>query len=112
MGLEREEVAQSAGVDVACYPLGQSRPVHFSASVLEAVVGALQLDDVDRAHLHDLAGPRDRRGHGDPAGRPVVAAGLRARRARRDERDGLRHRLAPRRSAGHPLALGSYLDTG
>ena len=73
VGLKREEVAQMAGVSVDYYArLEQGRPVHFSASVLEAVGRALQLDRVDQAHLHDLAGARDRRARRDPAGRPAV----------------------------------------
>jgi hypothetical protein len=54
-GLRREEVAMLAGV---------------SDSILEAIAGALQLDDAERQHLRDLAraaGPRPARGRRRPA---------------------------------------------
>ena len=55
-GLRREEVAVLAGVSVPYYTRlerGDMRGV--SESVLEALAGALQLDDAERAHLFDLA---------------------------------------------------------
>jgi transcriptional regulator with XRE-family HTH domain len=55
-GLRREEVAQFAGVSTDYYTRlerGSLRGV--SDSVLEAVAGALQLDEAERAHLMDLA---------------------------------------------------------
>lgn len=57
-GLRREELAQLAGVSVDHYVrLEQGRTLHFSDAVLDAVARALQLDDVERAHLHRLARP-------------------------------------------------------
>jgi len=55
-GLRREEVAVLAGVSVPYYTRlerGDLRGV--SEGVLEALAGALQLDDAERAHLFDLA---------------------------------------------------------
>jgi transcriptional regulator with XRE-family HTH domain len=51
-GLRREEVAQLAGVGTTWYTwLEQGRDVRASASVLEAIAGALQLAPAERAHL-------------------------------------------------------------
>ena len=55
-GLRREEVASLAGVSVDYYKrLERGNAPGASDSVLEALAGALQLDDAERAHLHDLA---------------------------------------------------------
>jgi transcriptional regulator with XRE-family HTH domain len=56
-GLRREEVAMLAGVSVDYYyaRLERGNVAGASESVLEAVAGALQLDDAERQHLHDLA---------------------------------------------------------
>jgi transcriptional regulator with XRE-family HTH domain len=57
-GLRREEVAQLAGVSVDYYVrLERGRTRGVSESVLQAIAGALQLDDTERAHLFDLAQP-------------------------------------------------------
>jgi transcriptional regulator with XRE-family HTH domain len=51
-GLRREEVAQLAGVGTTWYTwLEQGRDVRASASVLEAIAGALELTPAERAHL-------------------------------------------------------------
>jgi transcriptional regulator with XRE-family HTH domain len=61
-GLRREELAQLAGVSVDYYVrLEQGRAEHPSAEVLDAIARALQLEDVERRHLHDLAAPPARR---------------------------------------------------
>jgi transcriptional regulator with XRE-family HTH domain len=61
-GLRREEVAQLAGVSVDYYVrLERGRSTSVSASVLDAVARALQLDDVERLHLFALAKPIRRR---------------------------------------------------
>ncbi|MEU1971317.1 helix-turn-helix transcriptional regulator [Microbacterium sp. NPDC019599] len=67
-GLRRSEVATLAGVSVEYYAkLERGAIAGASASVLEAVSRALQLDDTERAHLLDLARAAD----GIPAsGRP------------------------------------------
>jgi transcriptional regulator with XRE-family HTH domain len=54
-GLRREEVALLAGISVEYYTQLERGSVRgVSEDVLEAVARALQLDDVERAHLHDL----------------------------------------------------------
>jgi transcriptional regulator with XRE-family HTH domain len=66
-GLRREELAQLAGVSVSYYTrLEQGLSRGASAEVLEAIAGAMRLDDHERAHLERLAGaarraPRVRR---------------------------------------------------
>jgi transcriptional regulator with XRE-family HTH domain len=51
-GLRREEVAQLAGVGTTWYTwLEQGRDVRASASVLEAIAGALELTPAERAHV-------------------------------------------------------------
>jgi transcriptional regulator with XRE-family HTH domain len=55
-GLRREEVAVLAGVSVPYYTRLERGDMNgASASVLDALAGALQLDDAERAHLRDLA---------------------------------------------------------
>jgi transcriptional regulator with XRE-family HTH domain len=55
-GLRREEVAVLAGVSVPYYTrLERGNMTGVSDSVLEALAGALRLDDAERAHLRDLA---------------------------------------------------------
>ena len=54
--LRREEVASLAGVSIDYYKrLERGNVSGVSGSVLEALASALQLDDAERAHLHDLA---------------------------------------------------------
>lgn len=56
-GLRREEVALLAGVSTDYYTrLEQGRPITPSDSVLDGVARALDLDDVERAHLEHLVG--------------------------------------------------------
>ncbi|MEE2036954.1 helix-turn-helix transcriptional regulator [Nocardiopsis sp. CT-R113] len=58
-GLRREEVAYCAGVSVSYYTrLEQGTPVNVSASVLNTLANALQLDSFEREHLLRLAGHR------------------------------------------------------
>jgi transcriptional regulator with XRE-family HTH domain len=55
-GLRRGEVAMLAGVSVEYYTrLERGNLSGASESVLDALAGALQLDDVERTHLFDLA---------------------------------------------------------
>jgi transcriptional regulator with XRE-family HTH domain len=55
-GLRREEVSLLAGVSVDYYTrLERGNLKGVSESVLEALARALQLDEAERAHLHDLA---------------------------------------------------------
>lgn len=59
-GLRRSEVALLAGVSVEYYAkLERGGIAGASASVLESVAEALQLDDTERAHLLDLARAAD-----------------------------------------------------
>jgi transcriptional regulator with XRE-family HTH domain len=55
-GLRREEVATLAGVSVDYYNrMERGNLSGASESVLDALAGALRLDDAERAHLFDLA---------------------------------------------------------
>lgn len=55
-GLRREEVAQLAGVSTTWYTwLEQGRDIQVSASVLDCVAAALQLNDDEREYLYALA---------------------------------------------------------
>lgn len=55
-GLRREELALLAGVSASYYTrLEQGQSLSASAEVLDALAGALQLDDSERRYLHDLA---------------------------------------------------------
>jgi transcriptional regulator with XRE-family HTH domain len=77
-GLRREEVALLAGVSVDYYTrLERGNLSGASESVLEALAGALQLDEAERAHLLDLAraanaSMRSRRRPGGNLVRPSV----------------------------------------
>jgi len=81
-GLRREEVAMLAGVSVDYYArLERGNLAGASESVLESLARALQLDDAERQHLHDLAHnteptPSRRRSRPKPAAmpRPAVLA--------------------------------------
>lgn len=54
-GLRREELALLAGVSVSYYRrLEQGQAASASAEVLDALAGALRLDEGERAYLHDL----------------------------------------------------------
>ena len=87
-GLRRSEVATLAGVSVEYYAkLERGAIAGASASVLDAVSQALQLDDTERAHLLDLARAADgipasgrgrRRAVRNPATRPSLHWALEA----------------------------------
>ncbi|MEU5995975.1 helix-turn-helix transcriptional regulator [Spirillospora sp. NPDC047418] len=60
-GLRREEVAQLAHISVDHYSrLEQGRGRHPSRQVLDGIARALRLSDLERAHLFELAGERER----------------------------------------------------
>lgn len=60
-GLRREELAVLAGLSPDYYSrLEQGRQANISTAVLDALARALRLDDVERAHLGDLAAPARR----------------------------------------------------
>ena len=72
-GLRKEELAVLAGLSPDYYSrLEQGRQANVSDEVLDALARALRLDDVERAHLRDLASPTPRRRAGapEPAQRP------------------------------------------
>ncbi|MGH3375608.1 MAG: helix-turn-helix domain-containing protein [Actinoallomurus sp.] len=55
-GLRREELALLAGVSASYYTrLEQGQSLSASPEVLDAIAGALRLDEAERLHLHDLA---------------------------------------------------------
>lgn len=57
-GLRKEELAVLAGVSGDYYSrLEQGRQTNVSDNVLDALARALRLDEVEHAHLRDLAGP-------------------------------------------------------
>ncbi|WP_432570990.1 helix-turn-helix transcriptional regulator [Kineococcus sp. SYSU DK005] len=61
-GLRKEELAVLAGLSPDHYSrLEQGRQHTVTEEVLQALGRALQLDDVERAHLRDLAAPASRR---------------------------------------------------
>ncbi|MCW0214274.1 MAG: helix-turn-helix transcriptional regulator [Pseudonocardia sp.] len=66
-GLRKEELAVLAGLSPDHYSrLEQGRQHTVTEDVLEALSRALQLDDIERAHLRHLAAPsRGHRGSGD-----------------------------------------------
>lgn len=75
-GLRREEVATLAGVSVDYYNrMERGNLAGVSDGVLEAVAGALRLDEAERAHLFDLArASRNRTAVRRPATRTVRPA--------------------------------------
>ena len=69
-GLRREEVATLAGVSTDYYAkMERGTLAGVSPEILDAVARALQLDDAETEHLHDLAraaGPAPLRSRGRP----------------------------------------------
>ncbi|HET9562130.1 MAG TPA: helix-turn-helix transcriptional regulator [Propionibacteriaceae bacterium] len=115
-GLRREEVALLAGVSVDYYTrLERGNLSGVSESVLEALAGALQLDEAERAHLLDLARAanataRSRRRPGQQLVRPSVQRILDAMIGTPAyARNGRRDILAANR-LGYALYSEAYLD--
>jgi transcriptional regulator with XRE-family HTH domain len=74
-GLRREEVAVLAGMNADYYArLEQGRERGPSPQILDALSGALRLDDAAREHLYRLAGAQPR---SSPQPRPAVDPALR-----------------------------------
>lgn len=74
-GLRREELASLAGVSPDYYArLEQGRATNVSDQVLDAVAGALRLDELERRHLNTLVKPSRRREAGVPRVRPALRA--------------------------------------
>ncbi|HSN10651.1 MAG TPA: helix-turn-helix transcriptional regulator [Propionibacteriaceae bacterium] len=72
-GLRREEVALLAGVSVEYYVrLERGNLGGASEAVLDSVADALQLDEAERAHLHDLARTSSTRAGARRPARPTV----------------------------------------
>ncbi|AWZ09776.1 helix-turn-helix transcriptional regulator [Streptomyces sp. ICC4] len=64
-GLRREELALLAGVSASYYTrLEQGQSLSASSEVLDAIAGALRLDDSERRYLHDLVRADRRRTRG------------------------------------------------
>ncbi|MFD8690227.1 helix-turn-helix domain-containing protein [Streptomyces sp. NPDC059651] len=115
-GLRREELALLAGISAPYYTrLEQGQSHNASPQVLDALAGALRLDEAERAHLHALA--RVPRG-GRPAARPRPERISEATRALLAAIDGTPAIVLGRRSdvlawnrQGHALFAG-HLDPG
>jgi transcriptional regulator with XRE-family HTH domain len=115
-GLRREEVALLAGVSVDYYTrLERGNLGGVSESVLDALAGALQLDEAERGHLFDLARAanitaRPRRRPAQQRVRPGVRRILDAMTdAPADVRNGRRDILATNR-LGYALYSEMYVD--
>ncbi|MER6558192.1 helix-turn-helix transcriptional regulator [Streptomyces sp. NPDC001027] len=64
-GLRREELALLAGVSASYYTrLEQGQSLNASPEVLDAIAGALRLDESERLHLHTLARSPEHRSRG------------------------------------------------
>ncbi|MGW5121696.1 helix-turn-helix transcriptional regulator [Streptomyces noursei] len=75
-GLRREEVASLAGIGLTWYTwLEQGRRITVTTSILDAVSGALRLNDTEQAHLYRLAG------HAPPPTAPASDAPAECRHA-------------------------------
>lgn len=110
-GLRREEVAQLAGVSVDYYVrLEQGRNLHVSAEVLNAVARALRLDATERAHLFDLARPRQSAVRGPDGGAgPAGAEGGSGPAVPQRVRAGL-HRVLDALDGTPAMIMGHRLD--
>lgn len=76
-GLRKEELAVLAGVSPDYYSrLEQGRQPHVSDAVIDALARALRLDEVEHAHLRDLAAPAPGRGRPGPEAPQHANAGL------------------------------------
>ena len=107
-GLRREEVAMLAGVSTDYYArLERGNLTGVSDSVLEAIARALQLDEAEQAHLHDLARtanatPRTRR---RAASQQQISPQRAANPRRNDRSAGLRSQRASRHPFGQPARI-------
>lgn len=75
-GLRREELAMLAGISTPYYTrLEQGQSRNASPEVLDAIAGALRLDESERAHLHALArAPRGRKRASSPPAEHITTA--------------------------------------
>lgn len=114
-GLRKEELAVLAGLSPDHYSrLEQGRQSSITESVLGALGRALQLDDVELAHLRDLAAPRSRRRVGWVAGQQPDPGLLRVMTALDDVPVLLLGRRGEVLAGNHLLAavLGTRLEPG
>jgi len=114
-GLRKEELAVLAGLSPDHYSrLEQGRQSSITESVLGALGRALQLDDVELAHLRDLAAPRTRRRVGWVAGQQPDPGLLRVMTALDDVPVLLLGRRGEVLAGNHLLAavLGTRLEPG
>src|SRR4051795_1369848 len=81
-GVRGEEVAMLAGMSTDYYTrLERGNLTGVSGSVLESLARALQLDEAERAHLHNLAGTAnttERASTARPVPRPANRSGVRS----------------------------------
>lgn len=75
-GLRREELAMLAGISAPYYTrLEQGRSHNASREVLDAIAGALRLEESERTHLHALAtAPKRGRSPNRPPAEPLTPA--------------------------------------
>src|SRR3954466_7654788 len=106
-GLRRSEVADLAGVSVEYYSqLERGNLSGVSDGVLDALAGALQLDEAERVHLADLA--RAARPSHPTHARSQGRATRRATHPRRDDRGtGHRQQRPPRPRGGQSAGPGT-----
>ncbi|MEU4204662.1 helix-turn-helix transcriptional regulator [Streptomyces sp. NPDC039022] len=77
-GLRREELAMLAGVSTSYYTrLEQGQSLSASPEVLDAIAGALRLDESERRHLHDLGRVDRQRTRGRPPAPERVSEAMR-----------------------------------
>jgi transcriptional regulator with XRE-family HTH domain len=112
-GLRREELAHLAGVSATYYTrLEQGQSTNASDAVIDSIARALDLNDDERAHLHDLARPvrarRRRPGRPDHA-RPGIILLLNAMDDIPSVAIGKRNEVLAWNRLGH-LLLAGHLD--
>ena len=111
-GLRREELAQLAGVSATYYTrLEQGQSTNASESVIDAIAAALDLDDDERTHLHDLARPvraKRRRAPRPDVVRPGIAQLVTAMAEVPAAVLGRRSEVLAWNRLGHALLAGHY----
>jgi transcriptional regulator with XRE-family HTH domain len=111
-GLRREELAQLAGISATYYArLEQGQSTNASESVIDAIARALDLDDDERTHLHDLAQPASTRRRRPPRPDAARAGTVRLINAMADVPSvvmGRRSEILAWNRLGHALLAGHY----
>ncbi len=112
-GLRREELAQLAGVSATYYTrLEQGQSTNASEAVIDSIARALNLNDDERLHLHDLARPapgRRRRAAKPDRARPGTVRLINAMSAVPAVVMGRRNEVLAWNPLGH-LLLAGHLD--